>query len=94
MEPRFVVWSPYLGQTEEIGSTKITSVFFDERDAAIKWAREMDLKLSRYMMLADTHRVTVRDCLTGDITEWEVCGEFEPAYFAHDITRFRKEPVK
>lgn len=92
MEPRFIAWSTDLGQTEEVGSAKITNMFFDAQDAAKQWASERDRKSARYMIACNgqSHRVTVKDCATGLITEWEVCGDFEPSYHAQDITGFRK----
>jgi hypothetical protein len=92
MEPRFIAWSTDLGQTEDVGSTKITGVFYDAQDAATQWASRRDYSSAEYMIAfgGQSHRVTVKDCVTGDITEWEVCGDFEPAYHATDITGFRK----
>ena len=93
MEARFVAWCTDLGQTEDFGSTKITGVFYDEQDAAMHWASKRDSDSAEYSIAGkgETQHVTVRNCLTGDVTEWEVCGGCEPVYYAENITSIRKE---
>ncbi len=91
MKPCFVVWSTDLGQTEKFGSTKITGVSYDAQGAAEQWAHERDRNSAEYRIAGkgETCLVTVRDCATGDITEWEVSGDCEPVYWAHKMS-FKK----
>jgi hypothetical protein len=82
---QFVVWCPYLGSTQDDGTTIVT---FSAEHAAKTWARNEDADSADYWIVKSFEGTTVKvlEVSTGTIHNILVTGEAEPIYTAMTIS--------
>lgn len=81
---KYWIWSDDLGQDE--GCARAVSANSTE-SAVTEWAERQDARSADYTIVGGQEVIaTVRDCDTGEVSQWIVTGESVPLYRAREVT--------
>lgn len=85
---KFLMWCEDRGETETDAIKGTADTWEGPREMATRWAEWVDVNSAEYAIAGEnkTIRVSVKDCATGTVTEWDVTGESVPTYTARSVT--------